>query len=201
MEAISTMKSKHDDEINRIQSQYEVNQTSLNSKLNELQLNFTSVQSENTGLRSELKETKTELGLTSSELNRIKVSFENEVADRKRLEESLRKSEREFLQLSSKYETVQQQLKDKEDLVQQTLALRNAAEEAKSLSEEKLEIYTSTIEAYQEKFIHSTNEINKGNGVITKLNSDLKQLKEKLQLKSEVIRRQVIIHFVQFQFD
>lgn len=193
METQSHLKAKYDEEMSRLQNQFEFSQSSLNTKLNELQSDLSKTQSENASLKSDVKETAAELNRANSELSRIKISLESEIADRRRLEDLLRTSEKECMQLTSRCDTLQQQVKDKDDLVQQTLALRKAAEEAKALSEEKLEIFASTLDAYQEKLEMSSNEINKGNNVIAKLSADAKQLKEKLQLKSEVIRRQVEI--------
>ena len=195
MEALSQLKAKFEDDMNRVQSQYDASQSSLNVRLSDLQLDLTRTHAENSNLKSEVKETTAELTRTNAELSRLKSLLENEIADRRRLEESLRLSEKECMQLTSRCDTLHQQIKDKDDLVQQTLAVRMAAEEAKALNEEKLEIFASTIEAYQEKLEISSIEMNKGNNIIAKLSADVKQLKEKLQLKSEVIRRQVNFEF------
>lgn len=195
MESLSQLKTKYDEEMNRIQQQYESSQSSLNSKLNDLQLDLARTQSENSNLKSDVKEATAELNRVNAELSRVKTSLETETSDRKRLEELLRVSEKQCLQLTSRCDTLQQQVKDKEELVQQTLALRKAAEESKVLSEEKLDMFASTIEAYQEKLEISSCEMSKGNHLIAKLSADVKQLKEKLQLKSEVIRRQVILKY------
>jgi peptidoglycan hydrolase CwlO-like protein len=47
------------------------------------------------------------------------------------------------------------------------------------------------MELYQSKLQQSSDEMDKGNGVIAQLSAECKQLKERLKLKSEVLRRQV----------
>ena len=72
-----------------------------------------------------------------------------------------------------------------------SVALLKAGDEARRALEEKLAVYVENLEYLQEKLENGGTQINRGNALMERLQSDGKQLKEKIKLKSEIIRKQV----------
>ena len=72
-----------------------------------------------------------------------------------------------------------------------SVALLKAGDEARRALEEKLAVYVENLEYLQEKLESGGTQINRGNALMERLQSDGKQLKEKIKLKSEIIRKQV----------
>lgn len=73
----------------------------------------------------------------------------------------------------------------------QTVALLKAGEDARRALEEKLSVYIENLEYLQVKLENGGSQISRGNILVEKLQSDGKQLKEKVKLKSDIIRKQV----------
>ena len=73
----------------------------------------------------------------------------------------------------------------------QSVALIKAWDEARRALEEKLAVYVENLKYLQEKLENGGTQINRGNVLMERLQSDGKQLKEKIRLKSEIIRKQV----------
>lgn len=71
-----------------------------------------------------------------------------------------------------------------------TVALQRASEDAKSNVEQQLNMFMSSNQSMQDSLNESAVEINNLRQFIDKLQSEVKLLKDKLKLKSEVIRRQ-----------
>ena len=72
-----------------------------------------------------------------------------------------------------------------------TLALVKAGEEARTALEEKLSVYVENLDYLQEKLQTESTQISRGNIVVEKLYGESKQLKDKIKLKTEIIRKQV----------
>ena len=73
----------------------------------------------------------------------------------------------------------------------QSVALLKAGDEARRALEEKLAVYVENLKYLQEKLENGGTQITRGNVLMERLQSDGKQLKEKIRLKSEIIRKQV----------
>lgn len=73
-----------------------------------------------------------------------------------------------------------------------TAALLKAGEEAKAALEEKLSIYVENLDYLQEKLESGGSKISKGYMAVERLQAEGKQLREKIKMKSEIIRKQVI---------
>lgn len=90
----------------------------------------------------------------------------------------------------------------------QTVALLKAGEDARRALEEKLSVYIENLEYLQVKLENGGSQISRGNILVEKLQSDGKQLKEKVKLKSDIIRKQVrekrwdtkIWHYIAYSF-
>jgi len=69
-------------------------------------------------------------------------------------------------------------------------ALQKASEDARDSIDQRLQMYISNAEVLQENMKTGAIEIERGNQIIMKQNNEIKNLKEKIKIKTEVIRRQ-----------
>ena len=82
----------------------------------------------------------------------------------------------------------------------QGTALLKASDEAKKALLEKISIYEENLEYLQERILSGGNQISKNNRTVEKLHTEGKELREKIKLKSEIIRKQVTHGFLIFLF-
>jgi len=94
--------------------------------------------------------------------------------------------ERTLVELRIRCETMQKQLSDKEQLVQNANSLSEATKARCEQLEETISILNKNAAKMEEKLIMSANEINKGNDIIKQLQADLKATKQKMKLKEGV---------------
>eukprot|EP00616_Rhizochromulina_sp_CCMP1243_P003733 CAMPEP_0118972608 /NCGR_PEP_ID=MMETSP1173-20130426/8872_1 /TAXON_ID=1034831 /ORGANISM="Rhizochromulina marina cf, Strain CCMP1243" /LENGTH=261 /DNA_ID=CAMNT_0006922171 /DNA_START=6 /DNA_END=788 /DNA_ORIENTATION=- len=84
----------------------------------------------------------------------------------------------------------EQQVLDKEQLVQNAVDLHKATQAAQQRAEESLQLHKANTVTLQEKLKSSIAEINRGNDIIRRLQADMKTMRERVREKSEVIREQ-----------
>jgi spindle assembly abnormal protein 6 len=94
--------------------------------------------------------------------------------------------ERNLVELRVRCETMQKQMDDKEQLVQNANSLSEATKARCEQLEETISILNKNAAKMEEKLIMSANEINKGNDIIKQLQADLKATKQKTKLKEGV---------------
>jgi spindle assembly abnormal protein 6 len=85
---------------------------------------------------------------------------------------------------------MERQLQDKEELNQKLTALIQTNSEFKGHQDETMSMLKATISKLEDKLQQSASEINKGNSIIQKLQSDVKANKQKLKLKNTVVLQQ-----------
>lgn len=149
----------------------------------------------------ELKREKQHLEFRERELTRLLETAEADrdrvfgeckaISEQRRKVEEVRASlERDLARSEAKGEALVLQLADREEMVAKSASLQFAAEEARRLTEEKLDIYVADNENLHEKIKQGSSEITRGNSVIQRLQQDKKTLTEKMKTKSDVIRKQ-----------
>ncbi|CAM9923147.1 unnamed protein product, partial [Discosporangium mesarthrocarpum] len=106
------------------------------------------------------------------------------------LEARVFEAEKEGQRLKMKVAALEQQISDAKDNASKTQALREASAETVKRLEETQEAYKESVMALQERLEASVGEINRGNAIIQRLQSQYRALKAKAKLKSEVIKQQ-----------
>ena len=86
-------------------------------------------------------------------------------------------------------QSLQRELKDKEQLIQKSQTLIASLQDQGSQLSDTNSVYKSQIQKMEEKLEESKQEIIKGNGIIQKQQAEYKQLKQKLKLKSTVVEQ------------
>ena len=86
--------------------------------------------------------------------------------------------------------TIEQQLRDKDMLLDKMTALLEAANAQKGQLQDTVALLKSTVDKYDQKVKTSIGEIHKGNGYIEQLSSELQAAKAKIKLKAAIVRQQ-----------
>ena len=99
-------------------------------------------------------------------------------------------SEKTINATNVKMATIEQQLRDKDELLEKMSALLEASNSQKSQLEDTVALLKSTTQKYDAKVKASIAEIHKGNGYIDQLSTELQSCKSTVKLKSAIIRQQ-----------
>lgn len=165
----------------------------LEAQVNELNLRLAQATSENSNLASKvlkLEASERELtAKTEKQAHELELHL-NELellrGTNKDLDTTKFSQERTLVELRVRCETMQRQLEDKEQLVQNANSLSAATKARCEQLEETVSILNKNAAKMEDKLIMSANEINKGNDIIKQLQADLKAMKQKAKLKDGV---------------
>ena len=148
-----------------------------------------------------LVQERTRLATRNEELENIESDRLRQIDTARQEIEGLRKRNRELD--SSRFEVekknhkgeiqqaaLQQQLQDKEELLEQMSQRLEAAGQQRVGLEEALALYKTQLEKVEEKFQASVHEINKGNEIIQRIHSEQRQLRSKGKVKGAIIAKQ-----------
>lgn len=155
-------------------------QTENISKLREAKLRLESSERELTSRNRTLDH---ELELAKGELDTLK-------STNKSLDTNKYAQERNLTEATMKMQNLERQLQDKLELIEKLQALTTSHGEQRSSMEESLSLLKSNVSRLEEKLMISAQEINKGNSIIQKLQSEVKAQKQKLKLKNTVVLQQ-----------
>lgn len=98
--------------------------------------------------------------------------------------------EKETHRLSLQLDAARTEVEDNKALAAQGAAAAAAAHEGKESKEETLRLYKESVATLQEKLRAGVAEINKGNGIISRLQTESRHLRQKLKLKTDLLDRQ-----------
>ncbi len=152
----------------------------------------------------ELKRQKQHLEFRERELARLLETAEGDkdrvfqeckeiAAARRAADDACSQLERQLARSGAQIEALNLQVTDRDEMVQVSKNMQRAAEDARKLLAEKLDIYIADADNLREKIKLGGAEITRGNAVIQRLQIDKKTLTEKVKLKSEVIRKQELV--------
>lgn len=108
----------------------------------------------------------------------------------KSLENSKYGLEKQITELEWKARSLNERLSDKENYTQNQVALTEQTQAKSTSMEETLNVYKQQVQQLEEKFQHSVTEIEKGNSIIQKLHTQIKNFKSKLRLKDVALLEQ-----------
>jgi len=101
--------------------------------------------------------------------------------------------EREMARAEARVEALSEQLKDKDQLEQRSNELIRAAEDGRNNAEDKISMYASSIQSLKDKLTSAVGEINKGNQLISSMQTDANRAREVIAAKNEVLRKQEMV--------
>ena len=140
----------------------------------------------------EFREHELARSLESAEIDRDRTQKEcQEVTDARRAADTAcSQLERQVARNGAQIEALTLQVADRDEMIKISRNMQKAAEDARKLLEEKLDIYIADADNLREKIKLGGMEITRGNAVIQRLQVDKKTLSEKVSSKSDVIRKQ-----------
>ena len=107
-----------------------------------------------------------------------------------KLTSSQSQQERSITELSLKVQNYEQQLRDKEGIIEKLNELKTSMGDQLRQKEEETASLKAQVRKFEDKLALSVQEINKGNQIIEKLQNRQKAKREKLKLKSAVLLQQ-----------
>lgn len=107
-----------------------------------------------------------------------------------KLTSSQSSQERTITELTLKVQNYEQQLRDKEGILEKVNELKTAMSDQLRQKEEEIASLKAQVRKFEDKLALSVQEINKGNQIIEKLQNRQKAKREKLKLKSAVLLQQ-----------
>ena len=198
---VSSMKVTYADNLNKLKlesehalsvlrEQSDVTVSDLRAELTSLQETHSATEKERSSAEYGRREVQRELDLVIAERDRADASakqYSSALGDRDKM---ILQLEREIATLTSKLEANKQQLKDKEETIAHAVGEKEGAEASRREAIERSELYSTAVEAMQEKLVTANNEMQRGNHMIKAQLQEIDDLREKIRVKNEVIRKQ-----------
>ncbi|GLD96715.1 hypothetical protein PINS_up005398 [Pythium insidiosum] len=134
-------------------------------------------------LTTQVNELTTGKGSMSGELQSLR-------QQNKTLDQRVFEQEKSINQLEMKVVALNQQLADKEEVIGKTTELLQSAQHHKQEIEDSLKMYRDNHTRLQQKLELSVAEINKGNDIIERIQSENRTLKAKMKMKGKILKQQ-----------
>ena len=128
-----------------------------------------------------LNETKKQFEENKKELNKIRIEC-------KKLDQLKFKNEKEINEHLINISALQQQIKDKAEISLNNTDLLNSEREQKKSIEEQLNLYKLNLEKSEKKIKECIKEINKGNNIISHLQNEIRNQRNKNKLKEQKLQ-------------
>lgn len=189
-DAMNMQKAESEAALTALRVQSDAKITELRRTLEEIKEEYAASEKTRSSAEYRVRELERELVIVSTERDRADSSsqqYAKSLSDRDAVILGL---ERDVAGLQSKIESYKQQLKDKEEIIAHATGEKVAAEAARAEACERIELFSSAVEAMQEKLYAATNEMNRGNQMIKSQLKEIDDLREKIRIKNEVIRKQ-----------
>lgn len=152
-------------------------------KLNEMSAIKYSLESKEREMSLKMAQIEHELEISSNELQHLRKT--NKSLDSNKFDQ-----EKALTEYKLRLQNMERQLQDKDELNQKLTALIQTNSEFKGHQDETMSMLKATVSKLEDKLQQSASEINKGNNIIQKLQSDVKANKQKLKLKNTVVLQQ-----------
>ena len=188
--AMESSRATSESEIRRLREKCESVRSSMEERVQGLAEANAELQDARRRLESERDDLTSQVAALRTTASEAR-SEAQELRERARdIERSKFESEKMANQFQLQIAALKQHVEDKENTLQSTSALHLQAQDRLGNVTETLQLYKESAAKLQKKFDLSVAEIKKGNSVIQRLHTDLKQTKSKLKLKTTVIKQQ-----------
>ena len=189
-EVLDAERSARADEISRIRNNHDEYIASSNEKLLNLENLYSEEQTKRAKLEFKIRELTRDLD--NSNLDRESLVSNAKKIDAAHREMTSKSNEMELslAQAREKISGLEKQIDEKRTSLLKADDLIKAAYDAKSTSDEKVTAYYQSLQGLKDKLQSAVSEINKGNQVISSLQTDAQRSREIITTKNEVLRRQ-----------
>lgn len=183
--AIKAIERSHNAASNEQREAYETRLAGLTGSLDEARVRISSLSMERANLEAQLRETQTTLAGTQAQLESARASLSG-LRDGAASGDAERVSlARELTAVQMRLAVAETSLREKETVAARTSEALAAAEAGRASQEEALGLYKAAVAKQQSKLEACVSEINRGNGLIGKLQDELKSLKGQLKAHKE----------------
>ncbi|KAJ1436086.1 hypothetical protein B484DRAFT_262960 [Ochromonadaceae sp. CCMP2298] len=193
METIEGMRVKFETQLDAVRAQLDKTQREMQDKSTAYEQHAADLTFEKGQVEFKLRDTERNLSSTVSDRDRLLSEWKSVTQERREMEAARTLAQGEIVKLESRVDTLTQQLLSKNEQLENTVAMHRASEDARSNVEQRLLLYVNNAEVLQENLHTGAGEIERGNAIISKLNEEARQAREKIRTKSEVIRRQEVV--------
>lgn len=184
------LREKFEHQIVALRSEFETALEMARRRGDELERTLNDTQEERLQGEQRAKELNKQLIVTLGEVTRLESALQTETLSREDLQTRLRKIQGHSDDLESRTATLERGLVNKEEENLRLAARLRDSEQAVSATSAQLTQLSASAVAFQEQLRGAAAEIERGNHAMSLLQEQAKRLREKVQLKSEVIRRQ-----------
>merc|ERR1719347_1653894 len=129
----------------------------------------------------QLAETKSQFEGNKQELSELRTEC-------KRLDQLKFENEKEINEHLINLSALQQQVKDKGEINQNNTSLLESERERKKAMEEQLKLYRANLEKSEKKVKECVKEINKGNNIISHLQNEIRNQRNKNKMKEQKLQ-------------
>ena len=193
IELMEQARVRYENQIESLRNTLDVIQKEIQTKAATFEQTTSDLNFEKSQLEFKVRDLTRQLAGAEEDRDRMNNEYQKMYSSRHVVEEARLNLERDLAKNVTKVESLLQQLRDKDEMIQTSTALHKASEESRLSTEQRLEMYVSNSEVMQEKLKQTAVEIDKGNNVISLLQNEIKQLRDKVKMKSDVIRRQEVL--------
>jgi spindle assembly abnormal protein 6 len=190
MTAIQKARDESNHEIRLSNERSSKNESLLNKKIDELEKQNLTL----TDMRNRLENKERELSARVSSLDEQLTAASNELFVARGVNRDLDalkfNNEKELTKLQLRIAAMEQQLKDKEEVIAKMTDLLDNSKGHQNNLEESIALYKGQHTQLTSKLESSIAEINRGNSIIQKLQSDYRNARAKIKLKSNVLKQQ-----------
>jgi hypothetical protein len=148
------------------------------------------MQMERSELEYEIKDLNRKIELTEMDRDQLIADAKSAAEMRSRLDERRGTLETDLIKALAKIEQLEMQLADKDGVLKQMNAVEDVWKENQARLVEQLDMYKTNCGALQDKLKQAASEVVKGNQGIARLQQEVAQLRDKMKVKSDVIRKQ-----------
>ncbi|KFO94422.1 Spindle assembly abnormal protein 6, partial [Buceros rhinoceros silvestris] len=190
LQAQTQYQQQHEQQKKELENLHQKSIQQLQNRLSELEVINKDLTERRYKGDSTVRELKAKLSATEDECQRAKQEALSLRRENTTLDAECHEKEKLINQLQTRVAVLEQEIKDKDQLVIRTKEVLDATQEQKAIMEESTEKKQSHIEKLETTIKSLSAELLKANEIIKKLQGDLKTLMSKLKLKNTVTIQQ-----------
>ncbi|KRX00697.1 hypothetical protein PPERSA_00924 [Pseudocohnilembus persalinus] len=175
---------------NQITEKYETQITNLQEKVNQLSLKNSDLSEAKMTLEVNERDMKNKIKIQERELQLLNKEVENLRIDNKEQEQIRFRQEKKITELTVQISSLEQQLKDKISQIQDNKELVNNSKSQKEIMQQSIDSYKKQVDKLEKKIELCSEQINKGNDIIEKLQSEIQKSKQKIKMKNQLALEQ-----------
>ncbi|KAJ0402844.1 hypothetical protein ATCC90586_004531 [Pythium insidiosum] len=191
--AAKQLKDREDElnhKIDALTLKYEKELTGLRQRVEESDQLVQSLSKTKYQQELQIEQLTTQVNELTSGTGSLSGELQNLRQQNKTLDQRVFEQEKSINQLEMKVVALNQQLTDKEEVIAKTTELLQSAQHHKQEIEESLKMYRDNHARLQQKLEMSVAEINKGNDIIERIQSENRTLKAKMKMKGKILKQQ-----------